>query len=228
VREGIIKHSRDYQESDVPYIDIFEYRLAERPPLEAQLIDLADEIAYNTADLDDGYDSGFLSLDQLRESLALFREAFDRVDKQYPAAEEKLKVSESVKGIIDSLVTALIQNTERNVKAHQIDSVKAVRGCPFRLVQFDKETAKKNRELKKFLHEYLYDHDVLRDAMKMAEHELEVLFEYYLAVPAMLPESHHSRIPVLGLHRVVCDYIAGMTDSFARAKHLEISSLQKA
>ena len=206
MREGLIKHSRDYEETDVPYIDICEYRLAERPPLEAQLIDLADEIAYNTADLDDGYDSGFLSLGQLRESLALFREAFDRVNQQFPAAEEKLKVSESVKGIIDCLVTALIRNTERNVTNHRIDSVKDVRSCAFRLVQLDAETAKKNQELKQFLHHYLYDHEVLRDAMKMAERELEALFEYYLAVPAMLPESHRSRISKLGLHRVVCDY----------------------
>lgn len=228
VREGLIKHSRDYEDTDVPYIDICEYRLAERPPLEAQLIDLADEIAYNTADLDDGYDSGFLSLDQLRESLALFREAFDRVNQQFPAAEEKLKVSESVKGIIDCLVTALIRNTERNVTNHRIDSVKDVRSCPFRLVQLDAETAKKNQELKQFLHHYLYDHEVLRDAMKMAERELEALFEYYLAVPTMLPESHRSRISKLGLHRVVCDYIAGMTDPFARAKHSEIRSLEKA
>jgi dGTPase len=228
VREGIIKHSRDYEDSEVPYIDISEYHLEGRPLLEAQLIDLADEIAYNTADLDDGYDSGFLTLDQLRDSLVLFREVFDRVEGEFPEAQEKLKVSESVRGIIDFLVTALIGNTAEILAANQIDSVEAVRRCPFRLVEFDSDTRGKNQELKQFLHDHLYNHDVLRAAMKRAERELEELFEYYLAEPAMLPESHQSRISKLGLHRVVCDYIAGMTDPFARAKHSEVLSFQKA
>jgi dGTPase len=228
VREGIIKHSRDYEDCEVSYIDISEYRLDQRPPLEAQLIDLADEIAYNTADLDDGFDSGLLSLDELRQELNLFREIFDRVEREFPAAKEKLKVGESVKGIIDYLVTALIGNTQVNLSENHIDSVEAVRTCPFRLVQFDSETRRKNQELKRFLHDYLYDHEVLRTAMKRAERELEELFEYYLEDPAMLPESHQSRISKLGLHRVVCDYLAGMTDPFARAMHDRIGNLQKA
>jgi len=228
VREGIIKHSRDYAEEEVPYIDISAYRLDERPPLEAQLIDLADEIAYNTADLDDGYDSGFLALDQLKESLSLFRDIYDQVENEFPGAPEKLKVSESVKGIIDRLVTALIETTEKTLAKNGIRSVDAVRRCPFRLVQLDAATCRKNQELKQFLHDHLYDHDVLKAAMKRAQHELEDLFEYYLADPATLPKSHQSRISTLGLHRVVCDYIAGMTDPFARAQHDRISSLQKA
>jgi dGTPase len=228
VREGIIKHSRDYLDGEVPYIDISEYRLDERPPLEAQLIDLADEIAYNTADLDDGYDSGFLDLDQLRGSLTLFRDVFDRVDREFPDAPEKLKVSESVKGIINFLVTTLIDNTEKTLVINGIQSVDAVRRSPLRLVQFDSDTHEKNQELKQFLHDHLYDHDVLKAAMKRAERELEELFEYYLTEPEMLPESHRLRISSLGIHRVVCDYIAGMTDSFARDKHNRISSLQKA
>jgi dGTPase len=222
VREGIIKHSRDYQEGDAPYIDITEYRPTERPPLEAQLIDLADEIAYNTADLDDGYDSGFLVLAQMREQLTLFRELFDQVDQKFPGAQEKLKVTESVRALINFLVTALIRNTERNLTANGIESVEAVRAYPSRLVQFDPDTQKKNQELKWFLHDRLYSHEILKAAMQRAERELEELFEYYLAEPAMLPESHRSRIQCLGLRRVVCDYIAGMTDSFARAKHNQI------
>jgi dGTPase len=225
VREGIVKHSRDYQDGDITYINITEYCLAKRPPLEAQLIDLADEIAYNTADLDDGYDSGFLSLEQLRESLTLFREVFEQVEREFPHAQEKLKVSESVRAIIDLLVTSLISNTENLLASNQIDTAEAVREFPSRLVQFDSAIQEKNLELKRFLHNHLYSHEVLKAAMERAEQELEGLFEYYLAEPAMLPESHRSRIGTLGLHRVVCDYIAGMTDSFARAKHNQICKL---
>jgi dGTPase len=223
VREGIVKHSRDYVEGEVPYIDIGEYRPTQRPPLEAQLIDLADEIGYNTADLDDGYDSGFLTLEQLRESLVLFREAFEHVERDHPYAPEKLKVSESVRAIIDSLVTALIENTERTLATHQIDSVVEVREFPTRLVGFDSATEEKNRELKRFLHHHLYNQEVLKAAMQRAKRELEELFAYYLAEPSLLPDSHRVRIQDLGVHRVVCDYIAGMTDSFARAKHAEIA-----
>lgn len=225
VREGIVKHSRDYEDGDVAYIDITEYRLSQRPPLEAQLIDLADEIAYNTADLDDGYDSGFLTVEQLREQLSLFREMYDQMDREFPEAHEKLKVSESVRAIIDFLVTALIRNTQRLLGCNKINSVEAVRNFPSRLVQFDSETQERNLELKRFLHGRLYSHEVLRAAMQRAERELEELFEYYLAEPEGLPESHRTRIRKLGLHRVVCDYIAGMTDTFARAKHTEIQGL---
>lgn len=228
VREGIIKHSRDYEDTEVTYIDIDEYRLDERPPLEAQLIDLADEIAYNTADLDDGYDSGLLTLDRLREGLSLFREIFDRVEAKFPGAPEKLQVSESVRGIIDFLVTALISNTEKMLAVNQIDSVDAVRRCPFRLVQYDLDTEGKNQELKQFLHHHLYVHDVLQAGLRRAEQELEDLFEHYLTEPGMLPMGHRSRISMLGLHRVVCDYIAGMTDPFARAKHSELMAFKKA
>jgi dGTPase len=228
VREGIIKHSRDYAEGEVPYIDVSEYRLDQRPPLEAQLIDLADEIAYNTADLDDGYDSGFLDLDQLKGSLSLFRDIYVQVESEFPGAPEKLKVSESVKRIIDRLVTALIENTRKTLAANEIGSVDSVRRCPFRLVQLDPDMRQKNQELKQFLHDHLYDHDVLKAAMRRAQLELEDLFQYYSEDPTMLPQSHQSRIPTLGLYRVVCDYIAGMTDPFARAKHDLISSLQKA
>jgi dGTPase len=223
VREGIVKHSRDYQDQEIPYIDISEYMLAERPPLEAQLIDLADEIAYNTADLDDGYDSGFLTLEQLHGNLMLFREVFDQVEKDHPHAHEKLMVSESVRAIIDILVTALIKKTARTLADHQIESVIGVREFPGRMVGFDSETDEKNLELKRFLHTHLYNHEILKVAMKRAETELEELFDYYLVEPAMLPESHRSRIESIGLHQVVCDYIAGMTDSFARAKHERIS-----
>ena len=150
------------------------------------------------------------------------------MERAFPRVSEKLKVSESVRGIIDLLVTALIRNTEKTLAKNQIDSVEAVRKFPSRLVQFDSDTGVKNQELKQFLHRHLYSHEVLKAAMRRAQRELEELFEYYLAEPVMLPDSHQTRIPALGLDRVVCDYIAGMTDPFARAKHSEIMDLQRA
>lgn len=222
VREGIVKHSRDYEPDDQTYIDISEYRLGSRPPLEAQLIDAADEIAYNAADLDDGYDSGLLSVNQMKFHLVSFRQLWNDVDATYRTAEEKLKVSEVIRRMINLLVSNLIAETRRLIEVHGIRSVEQVRLFRGRLFQFDSETASLNREIKGFLSRYLYDHDVLKRARRSAEQQLEDLFEYYLRKPENLPSSHHQRIDDLGLNRVVCDYIAGMTDPFARLKHREI------
>jgi dGTPase len=228
VREGIVKHSRDYDPAEETYIDIADYRAADLPLLEAQLIDVADEIAYNTADLDDGYDSGLLTLEQLNDGLPLFREIFARVEREFRQVPEKLKVSECVRGIIDRLVTSLIRNTEALLSEYGIDSVEAIRKCSRRLVCLDAETGRTNAELKRFLHQHLYDHEVLKAARRRAERQLEELFDFYLEESGMLPASHRSRIPSLGLERVICDYIAGMTDPFARAKHSEVLRLQRA
>lgn len=225
VREGIIKHSRDYGSDDSPYIDISPYRLGSRPPLEAQLIDAADEIAYNAADLDDGYDSGLLSVDLMRTHLTLFKELWDEVNSEYSSAQEKLKVSEVIRRIIDFLVSSLVAETRRLIDACGIRSVEQVREFENRLFRFDAETDNLNGELKGFLGRYLYDHEVLKKARHSAERQLEGLFYYYLQNPDKLPASHCSRIEELGLNRVVCDYIAGMTDTFARATHAEIAGL---
>src|ERR1700678_3280657 len=112
-REGIVKHSRDYPAADHP--ELAEYFLSQFPPLEAQLIDLADEIAYLTADLDDGLDSGILTLDQVREGVPLFRRFHDAVLRQYPTAAAKLTVNETLKRVLNLLVTDLMQQVRARV-----------------------------------------------------------------------------------------------------------------
>lgn len=222
VREGIIKHSRDYTPDDEPYVDIQEYRLEEYPPLEAQLIDLADEIAYNTADLDDGYDSGFLTLEQMVEQVELFRTTYRKIEEKCSDTLEKLKVSETVRQLINILVTSLVSESRAVLEAQAIDSVKKVRLAETRLLGFDEKLAQQNRELKDFLHRNLYDHEIMREPRKRAQRLIEKLFYYYVENPRKLPESHSSRISILGLERIVCDYIAGMTDNYAQVKFREI------
>lgn len=226
VREGIIKHSRDYAAHDRPYIDISEYRVGERPLLEAQLIDFVDEIAYNTADLDDGYDSGLLSVEEIRRNCRLFDREWKVVEQRFPTAPEKLRVSESVRRIIDVLVTGLIDQTRRNLADSGIDTVEKVRAHPVRLFGFDDETTRLNRELKQFLNQKLYNHEELRRARQEAQSQVEGLFSYYMEHPSALPRSHAVRIHNLGAARVVCDYIAGMTDNYARLQHAGIHHYQ--
>jgi dGTPase len=225
VREGIIKHSRDYREGEKTYVDIAAYSLGERPPLEAQLIDLADEIAYNSADLDDGYDSGLLDLEEIRAHVSLFRSLYNRVSRRFPSCDEKLRVSETVRAIIDSLASSLIRSTDSRLKSLGISTVAEVRAYPERLAAFEPDIAELNLELKRFLHSHLYDHAVLKKARQEAQHIVERLFAYYLDDPNHLPASHSRRVGEQELHRVVCDYIAGMTDPYARARAAEIESV---
>lgn len=222
VREGIVKHSRDYEEGETAYIDIREYRLGERPPLEAQLIDLTDEIAYNTADLDDGYDSGLLPLERILDEVPLFRGRYDGVRRAYPEAPEKLQVSETVRAVIDVLVTGLIESTREELVRHRIQSAQEVRQFPRRLLCFGGTIAQENHRLKEFLRQNLYSHEVLRRDRERARRMVRGLFEYYLEEPDSLPTSHYARLDGLERHRVVCDYIAGMTDKFAQARYAKI------
>jgi len=223
VREGIIKHSRDYPAGYSTYVDISEYRLGEKPPLEAQLIDLVDEVAYNSADLDDGYESGLLSLEDILADVQLFAIGFRKIDAKYPRAPEKLKVSEGVRALINTLATSLIRFTDRRVEELGIETVADVRCCPERIAAFEPEVADWNRQLKRFLHSHLYDHVELKKGRADAQHIVESLFNHYLDQPETLPFSHYRRIDEQELCRVICDYIAGMTDNFARSRYAALA-----
>lgn len=224
VREGIVKHSRDYDPGDQPYVDIDGYRKGERPPLEAQLIDLADEVAYNTADLDDGYGSGLITLDQIMEGSALFRRLYLRIKGDFPGSSEGILVSETIRRLIDVLVTDLVRATRERIRTESLDTVEAVRRFPSRVVGFGPEIGGLSRQLKGFLRGNLYHHPDLDRPRRRAKALIADLFRYYEEDPAKLPPPHFDRIGERGVQRVVCDYIAGMTDSFARKIRGRISS----
>lgn len=223
VREGLIKHSRDYDKDEKTFVDISAYRPGERPPMEAQLIDPADEIAYNSADLDDGYHSGLLTLQEILDNVSLFREVYQEVRGKFPPAPEKLHFSETIRGLIDVLTTALIAHTREVIEAEGIDSVEKVRCFPRRVPGFGGRVEAQNREIKQFLKSRLYKHEILRRGRQRAEKVIQELFEHYAEHPARLPQSHYERVSSQPLHRVICDYIAGMTDQYVQAKHGQIS-----
>ncbi|MCI0403022.1 MAG: deoxyguanosinetriphosphate triphosphohydrolase [Acidobacteria bacterium] len=219
VREGIIKHSRDYRPENLPALgsyaaDIAEYRLEEFPPLEAQLIDRADEVAYNTADLDDAFEARLLDTAALRKQVPLARELLDSAEKAHPQAPRKLQFNEALRGLINHLTTDLIEATRRLLEANRIDSVEAVRRHPKRLGDFSPDGARHCRELKQFLHRNLYAHPQILEERDRAVVVLEHLFEHYLAQPDRLPRQYFEQTKSLSVHRVACDYIAGMTDTY--------------
>jgi dGTPase len=217
VREGIIKHSRDYDAAKFP--ELAEYRLEEEPPLEAQLIDAADEIAYNSADLDDGYESKLLTLAALRRGVPLFDRLYQPIARKYPEAPEKLKFNEALKRVIDTLVTDLIETTGDRLRDKRIRSVAKVRSQGRRLVGLSPARARENRELKHFLFRRLYSRRELGAERDKIVRALEGLFRFFMEHPKSLPPAHFEKTREEPVHRVVRDYIAGMTDPYLIQQH---------
>ena len=218
VREGIIKHSRDYDAARYP--QLAEYLLNFRPPLEAQIIDLTDEIAYNTADLDDGLESGFITLPEIREHVPLFARFYTEAERDYPAAADKLKFNEALRSMLNAMVGDLIQCTLERAEAAKVKSPQDVRHYPERLARFSDEMETARKQTKDFLYKHLYYCPELRQDKERGKKVIREMFAYWIADPDKLPRSYRVQIdqgtPVAC---VVCDYIAGMTDHFIAEQH---------
>jgi dGTPase len=217
VREGIIKHSHDYDAARHP--ELAEYLLDQRPPLEAQLIDLTDEVAYNTADLDDGYEAHILTVKKIRAGVPVFDACFREAERLYPDAIEKLQFNEALRRMLNWMVTDLITNTQRRVEASGVRSLEDVRNHPERLAAFSAEVDEERRQAKQFLYRNLYYSEELVERKEHGEEVVLELFAYWLAHPEDLPRTYQEKAQAEPLARVVCDYIAGMTDHFILEQH---------
>ncbi|MDR3721873.1 MAG: deoxyguanosinetriphosphate triphosphohydrolase [Candidatus Acidoferrales bacterium] len=212
VREGIVKHSRDYVAAEFPALS--EYLLGERPPLEAQIIDLVDEVAYNTADLDDAFEARVLDFDQLRTEVPVFAAAYDGVDRRHSEGLRKLKFNEALKRILDRLVTDLIENTRRQVEASGVETVEDVRRQEKRLVGFTSDVAGECASLKRFLMSRVYSDPAIVEDRERSVAALDDLFSFFQDHPERMPKHYADLAQREPRHRIVCDYIAGMTDHF--------------
>ncbi len=211
-REGIIKHSSDY---DCPgKADFAEYEPELRPTLEAQIIDLADEIAYNNHDIDDGLKAGLITLEELA-GVELWRDTFALVGRKYPGLDAPRQVYQTISHLIGTLIEDLVVTTRGNLHERRIDSLEAVRRQPRQLIAFSDEFQAKNSHLKVFLRKRLYRHYKVERMRVKAERFLTQLFESYLLHPSLLPQDYQEKCKVFGKERVICDYIAGMTDRYA-------------
>src|SRR5580704_6446199 len=220
VREGIVKHSGNYSAAEFPALA--EYLLDQQPPLEAQLIDLVDEIAYNTADLDDGFEARLLDLELLRAEVPIFNDAYAEIDRRYPQSRRKLKFNETLKQILNRLATDLIDNTSRRVLESSVETVEDVRRLPNRLAAFSPEIARQNGELKRFLHTRLYANSAIAEDRDRSVAALDALFLFFMEHPNRMPKQYAESAQIEPRHRVVCDYIAGMTDHFLLRQRNEI------
>lgn len=216
VREGIIKHSRDYNPAEFP--ELAEYWLDQRPPLEAQLIDATDELAYNTADLDDGYEARLLTLEQIKENVPVFARFFEEVEKLYPAVAQKLQFNEVLRRILDRWVSDLIQNTQEQIDtlAKTAITLDQIRACPRRLVGLSPQVEAERAQTKAFLYQNLYYSPVLQPEKEDAERIITELFDLWMKRPEKLPVSYQEKAKAGSepRARIVCDYIAGMTDTY--------------
>ena len=214
VREGIVKHSRDFGPAERPEVE--PYLPGLRPPLEAQLIDLADEVAYNTADLDDAFSAGMLSAPDVAECVPLYRAIHESIETRFPAATGREHFNEGLRQLIDALVSGLIEGTVSQAREASVGNVDEARAFPRRLAAFTPETAETSRILKRFLYAKVYASEALADHRNRSMAMIAELFQFFLDYPDRLPQGYWEQTLAEPAHRVVCDYIAGMTDGFFR------------
>ena len=219
VREGIVKHSRDYPAEEFP--ELSEYLLESRPPLESQLIDWVDETAYNTADLDDALEARLLNLEMLCREVPFFGNTYAEVEAEYPQASPKLKFNDALRRVLDFLASDLITNTQRLVHESRAQSVDDIRNAPTRMACFSESARAQNSSLKGFLFAHIYNHPLITEDCERSINCLEELFNYFLEESRSMPDSYEAMTRGLPRHVVVCDYIAGMTDQFLLRQHQE-------
>ncbi|WP_432821580.1 deoxyguanosinetriphosphate triphosphohydrolase [Trichloromonas sp.] len=211
-REGIIKHSSEYDKA--PDEAVAEYDFGRRPTLEAQIIDLADEIAYNNHDIDDGLKAGYITTEEL-SALALWRETHARVADKFPGIDPERHVYQTISHLIGALIEDLVRSTGHELEKNRIMDIADVRNCPRRLVLLSPEMRAMNNELKVFLRKKLYRHYKVERMRIKAERFLHALFESYQQTPSLLPADCQQKFEQHGKERTICDYIAGMTDRYA-------------
>ena len=226
-REGILKHcSRPNAEK---LGDVGERFLnGTQPGLEAQVTNIADAIAYNNHDVDDGLRAGLLEIEQLRE-VTLFEEQFLAVQKLYPQLDGRRQIHEIIRRMINKQVVDLLRTSEENLKKYKPQNIDEVRNQSMPLIGFSEEMLEQHQSLKRFLREKLYRHYRVHRMSIKAQNMLQELFEAHFADPALLPPKHQHKVKQLeqqagdsGKARAVADYIAGMTDRFAILEHQKL------
>jgi len=212
VREGVVKHSRELHAGVEPDLD--ELLPGQRPPLEAQLLDIADEIAYHTADLDDGFAYGMLSNSDIAEAVPIYATLSEQAETQFPGASERLRFWECQRQLINLLVGGLIEGTIKAANDAKVETLDNVRRNETRLARMTAEVSVLNCQIRQLLSANLYSLEQLKQERAAASTKIGALFERLRSEPARLPAKYQEQLSDEPIERVVCDYIAGMTDAY--------------
>ena len=216
VLEGIVKHETEYDISDAE-----EFNPNLRGHLEAQIANVADELAYSAHDLDDGLRSGLITPSQL-SGISLWEVINESIGRRRTDMLDELTRHRLIRRLINIEVTDLVQSSDRMIRRSNIRSVEDLQKLPYNVVGFSEDMHRRNRELKDFLFENLYNHyRVVRMAVK-AERIIQNLYEAFTAEPTILPDNFQGDIDQIGLEKTVCYYIAGMTDRYAINEHQKL------
>ncbi|KPK42776.1 MAG: deoxyguanosinetriphosphate triphosphohydrolase [Omnitrophica WOR_2 bacterium SM23_29] len=216
-REGINKHTTSF---DHPH-RLIELEPHKSPSLEAQIVNLADEIAYDNHDLDDGITSGLIKEEDLRET-PLWKQMNDKIDSLYSNLKDEIRKYQIIRELINVEVTDLIKESEDRIKKFDIKTPEDARDLPEKVISFSAKLLEERAPLEKFVFENLYmHHKVIRMADK-SRRFIRELFNVYLSKPEQLPPTSKQRIKLEDPRRVICDYIAGMTDRYALDEYIKL------
>jgi dGTPase len=222
-REGILKHCSLGNAEKLGEVGA-RFLAKRQPSLEAQITNLADEIAYNNHDVDDGLRSGLITLEQLME-VRLFARHHDEVKARYPALNGRRVVTEIVRRIINTLIIDLVATTRSNIESSGVASIADVRGAA-PLAAFSPDILDQHLELKRFLHRHLYRHYKVARMSAKASRIISDLYTAFTGDARLLPPEHQARESLEGA-RAVADYIAGMTDRYAMREHRRIFAVEE-
>ncbi len=214
-REAMASHSKI---KDDPILE--EFKGFPNPSVEAQMVDLADSIAYNSHDLDDGLTSGLIDESRLNE-VALWRKARSFVESKGPMSPNITKY-QVIRRIIDAQVGDMIRQTENNIRRFSVETADQVRALEERVVDFSADLRRERIELIEFLRERMYRHHRIIRMEEKAYSVIMKLFEAYERTPELLPENVYKQLDNVDKKRLICDYIAGMTDRFALEEHKKL------
>lgn len=213
VREGIIKHSRELP-VDITEVDLLSLMPGKRPALEAQLLDLADEIAYNTADLDDAFTAGLFTIQQIGETVPVFGELSEQIDTQFPGATDRVRFWEVQRQLMNFLIGGLIDGTVAAAEAAGVKSIDDVRNLDHRIAKLNNDAMAVNRQMRTLLINNVYANTDLIQDRKLAQERMGRLFQFLVQNPDNVSPGYREALKERSVYRVVCDYIAGMTDQY--------------
>lgn len=227
--EGIVKHNGPVENTTLPFMlqkiqEETDLRLGTYASLEAQVAAIADDIAYNNHDVEDGLRAGLLTLDQLVEHVPLMKQIVEENRKAWPDLNDQRFNAQIIRDMIGIMVRDVLEETKARLTNNKIETLEQVRGANSQMVAFSDELFKRVQELRKFLYNHMYKHYTVNRMCRKAEAIIGDLFDVFMDRPECLPDEWQGKIAVQSgdqthAARIICDYIAGMTDRYAKLEH---------